>query len=179
MHLNWQFIILILEPSFILTFLHHMSTTGHFWSPPANLSLPLQTTLTSPCGGRRAYYYSSIRRHDIHFHNYADDTQLYFAVLAIVIGADTKRKTKLISKLKSLTLSPRHQAKNRGGILDTNLIFDGRSRIWLTLPKCLCFSSRPILKNQCMLLSLVGWIIVMSFLAHRKKPQNNFNLCKI
>lgn len=174
MHLNWQFIILILEPSFILTFLHHMSTPGlhlqTFPSPYKPHSLPLVVV-----GGPTTIVPSG-------------DMTSIFTIMQMILNSillywqsslEQIQKEKLISKLKSLTLSPRHQAKNRGGILDTNLIFDGRSRIWLTLPKCLCFSSRPILKNQCMLLSLVGWIIVMSFLAHRKKPQNNFNLCKI
>ena len=145
MHLNWQFIILILEPSFILTFLHQMSTPGHFWSPPANLSLPYKShSLPLVVAGGPTNIVPP------------GDMISIFTVMQMILNSillywqsslEKIQKEKLISKLKSLTLSPRHQATNRGGILDTNLIFDGRSRIWLNLPKCLCFSSRPILKN--------------------------------
>lgn len=41
----------------------------------------------------------------------------------LVIGAEAQRE-KLNSKLKSLALSPRHQAKNLGVIIDIDLIFE-------------------------------------------------------
>ena len=50
----------------------------------------------------------------------------------LVIGANTQRE-KLTSKLKSPALSPRHQAKNLGVILDSNLSFDAHIQRRLNL----------------------------------------------